>query len=141
MPYKFLEDIATADIAFEVSSEDLNKLFEEAGFALSESMIKTEDLSSKIKRRISLENKNIDRLLFDFLAEIIFLKDSETLVFKDFNVDIKKNEIYKLKAKLSGEIIDCRRHELRNDVKAVTFHRFEVKKENEKWKARVILDI
>jgi len=46
-----------------------------------------------------------------------------------------------LKAKAKGEPIDRERHGLRNDVKAVTMHMFGVKHEGARWRATVVLDI
>ena len=40
-----------------------------------------------------------------------------------------------------GEKIDMKKHEMLVDVKAVTMHMFEVKKEKNIWKARVVLDV
>jgi SHS2 domain-containing protein len=42
---------------------------------------------------------------------------------------------------VSGEDINQQKHSLRSDVKGVTYHMFEVKKTEENWTARVILDI
>ena len=44
MTYRFLEDVSRADVAFEVDSVHLEKVFEEAGLALSETQVK--DLKS-----------------------------------------------------------------------------------------------
>jgi len=41
----------------------------------------------------------------------------------------------------AGEPLDSARHHQRADVKAVTLHDFSVEKQNEGWKARVLLDI
>jgi SHS2 domain-containing protein len=88
-----------------------------------------------------LENSEIDGLLFDWLAEIIYLKDSEAMVFSKFEIKIKKDKDYCLDAEIYGEEINQSRHELRCDVKAITFHLFEVYEKNRKWIARFILDI
>jgi len=79
--------------------------------------------------------------LFDFLGELIYFKDAELLLFSKIKVDIKKEEkLYKLKALLKGEKLR-EEHEQKVDVKAITFHKFEIKKLKEKYSARVILDI
>jgi len=46
-----------------------------------------------------------------------------------------------LTASASGENIDEKKHNLRTDIKAVTYHMFEVKKTGDTWNARVVLDI
>jgi len=46
-----------------------------------------------------------------------------------------------LNAKGTGEPLDATRHHQRADVKAVTLHDFSVEKEDDGWRARVLLDI
>ncbi len=141
MPYRFLEDIATGDAAFEAEGKTLEELFIEAAVATFEVMVDTESVEPKITREIVLKNESVGNLLFDWLSELVYLKDAEAVLFCKFNVDIKKNDVYELKASVSGENIDQQKHSLRSDVKAVTYHMFEVKNTGKNWTARVILDI
>jgi len=141
MPYRFLEDIATGDAAFEAEGRTLEELFVEAAVATFEVMVDTKGVEVKITREVELKNEAVDGLLFDWLSELVYLKDAEAVLFSKFNVNIKKNDAYDLKAMVSGENINQQKHILRSDVKAVTYHMFEVKKTEENWTARVILDI
>jgi len=141
MPYTYLEDIATADAAFEVEGQTLEELFRDAAIATFEVMVDTESVEPGITKEIELKNKDIDNLFFDWLSELVYLKDADAIIFCEFDVSIKKNDSYKLNATVSGETIDQEKHALRSDVKAVTYHMFEVKKKGENWTARVILDI
>ena len=141
MPYRYLEDIATADAAFEVVGGTLEELFRDAAIATFEVMVDTKSVEPAITREIELKNEDVDNLLFDWLSELVYLKDADVLVFSKFDVSIKKNDFYELKATASGETINREKHALRSDVKAVTYHMFEVKKTGENWIARVIIDI
>ena len=138
MKYKFLDH--TADIMFEAHGNSLNKLFENAALAAEETMVNLKQIKPKIKKEISLENENLEDLLFDFLSELIYLKDAELLLFSKIKVNIKNKECYKLKAELLGEKLTSK-HEQKADIKAVTYHKFEIKKLKNKYIARVILDI
>jgi len=139
--YEFLEDIATADAAFKAEGDSLAELFEACALATFDVMIDLDKVEPKEKKHIELEHEKIDQLLFEFLEEIIFLKDADAMVFSKFDIKIGKNELYKLTANIFGEEIDLEKHVSKSDVKAVTYHMFEVKEENEKWTAMVILDI
>lgn len=139
--FRYLEDVATADVAFEAVGKTLEELFVECARATFEAMVDTRLLAMQDKKIIELESEEVDQLLFDWLAELVYLKDSEYMLFREFDVKIDKNKFYQLKAKVTGERIDTKKHELRNDVKAVTYHLFYVKKEDKRWKARVVLDI
>ena len=139
--YKFLEDVAIADIAYEAYGKDLNELFENAAFAIFELSANLNTVDAKKKIEFELENEKIENLLYDFLSEILFLKDSKYMVFKKVKVLIKENKKYQLKAILHGDTINPQKQRLENDIKAVTMHMFEVKKEKNNWKATVVVDI
>jgi len=139
--FVFLDDIATADVAIESRGDTPEELFSASARATFEVMVDTGDVQPEIKKVMHLENSEIDGLLFDWLAEIIYLKDSEAMVFCKFEIKIKKDKDYCLDAEIYGEEINQSRHELRCDVKAITFHLFEVCEKDRKWTARFILDI
>jgi protein archease len=143
MPYHYLEELGTADIAFEASGRDLPELFSDTADATMNVMIDNlEAIAPRETREIELSNDKIDMLLFDFLQELIYLKDAERLLLRAPDVQIDEKEgRYLLKAKAAGELLDVERHQQRADVKAVTLHNFSVEKANGGWKARVLLDI
>ena len=146
MPYRYLEDIGTADIAFEATGRDLPGLFAAAADATMNIMIENIDaIEPRETRRIALKNGKIDMLLFDFLQELIYFKDAERLVLRIPEVQIdEKGGMYSLNATAAGELLDAERHQQRADVKAVTLHDFRVEKTDPPeagWKAVAILDI
>lgn len=143
MPYEYLEEIGTADIAFEATGRDLSELFREAADATTNVMIDNIDaIQPRETRQIELSNDKLDMLLFDFLQELIFLKDAERLLLRIREVQIdQRGEDYFTKAMGEGEPLDAERHHQRADVKAVTLHDFSVERAEGGWKARVLLDI
>ena len=143
MPYKYLEDIGTADIAFEAAGRNLPELFTAAADATMNVMIENLDaIEPRETRRIELKNDEIDMLLFDFLQELIYFKDAESLLLRVREIRMEEREgAYSLKATTAGEPLDAGRHQQRADVKAVTLHDFRVEKTEGGWKTRVLLDI
>ncbi len=143
MPYDYLEDIGTADIAFEATGRDLPELFTAAADATMNVMIDNlEAIKPRETRRIALKNDAIDMLLFDFLQELIYFKDADRLLLRIREVRIdEKEDAYSLNATAVGEPLDPARHQQRADVKAVTLHDFRVEKTDGRWKASVLLDI
>src|SRR3989344_7698239 len=138
MAYKYLEDVSIADVAFEATGKTLEGMFESAGLAVTNVMVK--DLKSvkpKVRKSIKLENKDVEKLLFNFLQEFVFWKDKDLLLFSKVCVKIKHQDGYFLSATLSGEKIDAKRHEMLVDVKAVTWHLFKVEK-TKGWKCHVV---
>lgn len=143
MLYEFLEDVATADIAFRAWGKDLQEVFKAAGDATINTMI--EDLDSielKETRTFSLEDDQLDLLLFNFLQELVYYKDSELLLLRSQQIEFEEKQgKHYLNAVLQGETLDRDRHPQGVDVKAVTLHLFQLEKTNDGWTAMVILDI
>ena len=99
MPYRYLEEIGTADIAFEATGRDLAELFSDAADATTNVMIDNiEAIQPRETRQIKLSNDKLDMLLFDVLQELIFLKDAERLLLRIREVQIaERDEKYFLK--------------------------------------------
>ncbi len=139
--YIFLDDIATADVAIESRGDTLEELFAASAMATFEVMANISNIQPETRKAIHLENSEIDGLLFDWLAELIYLKDSEFMLFGKYDIKITKNTNYQLDAEILGEEINQSKHDLRCDVKAITFHLFDVYEKDDKWISRFILDI
>lgn len=140
--FSFLEDTAIADVAFEASGDSPSELFDAAARALFECMVDTRRLHLKMTRVITLREPEIDRLMFDWLSELVYLKDAEGMLFGKFIVKIEKKDQWELEAKVFGDVINPKRQKLRTDVKAVTYHLFDVSETTAGvWQARVVLDI
>jgi SHS2 domain-containing protein len=143
MPYRYLEDIAIADVAFEATGSTLEELFRDAGRALTNTQVKNiEDVENEVSKELELKADKVDDLLHEFLEELIFLKDTEQLLLAEFDLSIeKKGQGYVLTGTAKGEVIDPKKHEMLVDVKAATWHMFSVKKKGGEWKATVVLDV
>jgi SHS2 domain-containing protein len=143
MPYHYLEEFGTADIAFEATGRDLSELFRDTADATTNVMIDNiEAIRPRETRQIEFSNDKLDMLLFDLLQELIFLKDAERLLLRIRDVQIAERDgIYFVKAMAEGEPLDAEWHRQRGDVKAVTLHDFSVEQTEGGWKARVLLDI
>src|SRR5207244_5674184 len=100
MPYHYLEEIGTADIAFEATGRDLPELFMAAADATMNVMIDNLDaIEPRETRHIQLSNDKLDMLLFDFLQELIYFQDAEQLLLRVRDGRIgKRDEKYFLTA-------------------------------------------
>ena len=136
-----LEVVAVADCAIEIEGDDLNDLFVTAAGAVAELMVDPVTIPLAVERRVALTAPALDLLLFDWLSELIYLKDSERLVFPLARVRVQSDSPCSLHACLSGGVIDRERTELRADPKAVTLHQLTVEPLARGWRARVVIDI
>lgn len=143
MPYRYLDEISIADIAFEAWGESLEETFMASADATLNVMVEELDtIRPLVTKEIRLENEALDLLLFDMLQELIYYKDAQRLLLRIKGLEIHKGEgDYFLRAVAVGEEIDPGRHPLRLDVKAVTLHRFALVKDDRGWKATAILDV
>jgi len=143
MPYEFVEDVATADIAFRARGADLNELFTAAADATMNVMIADLDTIERRVQRMVLDSADAeDLLLVEFLQEVIYFKDAQRLLLRPEAVSVQRlGERVRVSARLTGEPLDPKKHEQQVDVKAVTYHRLEVKQTDRGWEAFVILDI
>jgi SHS2 domain-containing protein len=144
MTYRYLEEIATADIAFEATAANLEDLFIACADATLNVMIENiGSISPRVKVPIELKNNQIDLLLFDLLQEILFYKDAQQLLLRIRSIHIESAlGHFGLVAVGVGEKLDPTRHSQRVDVKAVTLYNFLVEEIAEgQWRAVVILDV
>ena len=138
MSYKFLENISLADVAFEAKGKTLEELFSSCAEATAATMVKdVRSVKQKVVKKISLKAESVDKLLYAFLEELIFLKDAELLLFSGYRLKVTETS---LSGEILGEKLDMKKHEMLVDVKAATMHMFEVTHVKE-WKARVVLDV
>lgn len=131
----------TADIGFRAYGETLDEAFGNAALAMFEVMTDTSRIKPLIKRDIQLESEDEHALLYDWLSELLFIHDYEGLVFSQFGVKITPGDSngFVLYSKIWGEKFEQSNHEVRDEVKAVTFHQMEIKKEKG-YMLQVILD-
>ncbi|HKN86677.1 MAG TPA: archease [Nitrospiraceae bacterium] len=142
--FRILEDIAIADVAFEATGNNLSELFVAAAEAVIDIVANPTTVAKTWHCRIERENDQVADLLFDWLSEMVYLKDAEGVVFCEAMASVVHDSVHRcwrLHGNLNGETIDPSRHELRSDVKAVTRHLYAVWENKEQWMARVVLDI
>lgn len=140
MKFEFFE--VTADVGYRAYGKTLDEAFENAALAMFEVITDTSKIEAKIEKKIEIESEDLVALLYDWLTELLFLHDSEYMVFSKFKVIInEKNSLYNLKGVLWGEEFDLEIHEIREDVKAVTYHMMEVMQQDDGYIVQIILDI
>jgi SHS2 domain-containing protein len=141
--YRVLDDVALADAAFEATGDSPSELFLAAAQAVIETMVDPTTVAPSWQRAFERQGADLPSLLFDWLSDIVYLKDAEGVVFREATAEVTQTDAagWRLCGKLAGEPIDQTRHVLRSDVKAVTKHLYDVRHENGHWFARVVLDI
>ena len=140
--FRFLEEIALADIGFEAEGESLEEVFRGATQALLESMANPATVSEGWERSIERSDVDPSVLLPDWLSEVVYWKDAAGVVFREAPLTLTREVgVLLLRAHLIGAPVDWQTQELHADVKGVTKHLYELKQTGSCWKARVVLDV
>jgi SHS2 domain-containing protein len=140
--YKFLEH--TADIMVEVWGDSLNEAFEAAGTAFYDIILNVKNIEQKINYKIETTGFDIKSLLYNWIEELILIFEIESLVFKDFKVNIgkkDKEEEYYLVGEGYGERYDREKHGFKVHVKAITYHQMEIWEKDGRHYIRFVVDI
>ncbi|MEM0350658.1 MAG: archease, partial [Archaeoglobaceae archaeon] len=124
MKYRFIDH--TADIAFEVYGKDLKELLVNAALAFYEAFVKVEKIKGEDKKFVEVEAEDEDLLLYKWLNELLFLFETQFFAGKEVRVELDG-----LKAK--GEIIGGKfsRDAVKVEPKAITMHKFGIRKEKD----------
>jgi len=138
IPFEYLEH--TADIKFRAYGKTPEEMFGNAAAALFKSMVEPATIIVKETWKVELEAIDLEDLAYQWLSEIVFLFETESAVFATFSVKLQQNGACKLQGEIGGERMDLLRHAFENEVKAITRHKFGIKK-NDVWCIQVILDV
>jgi SHS2 domain-containing protein len=139
--FEFVEG-ATSDLFFVAQGPTVEAAFAAAGQAfLAATVEEPEAVERRERRSLELEEPDLDLLLVGFLNELVYLRDAEELLLHPEKVEIIWDGSVQLRADLSGERIDRRRHALASDVKAATAHGLRVAKTTDGWTATATLDV
>jgi SHS2 domain-containing protein len=130
----------TADVGVVAYGANLSQAFANAARALFSLITELESVRETLSRGIELEAPDEESLLVEWLNELIYLFDTENILFKRFEVTELKEG--RLKARGYGEKVDSSRHQLKTGIKAATYHMLSVGKDDDGgYRVQVIFDI
>lgn len=129
----------TADVGIRVRAKSLDELFADAGRGLFSLMVENLEAVQPVEElTFHMHGEDVEELLHDWLAELLFTFHVRRVVLAEFHVRI---DLPELTATARGEPIDLGRHRLDAEVKAVTWHGLTVERRPDGWLAEVIVDI
>ena len=134
MDYELLEH--TGDIKLKIYGNDFTDLLKNAGYALSDLVLPGIN-KSEINHEFRIEGDSNEQLLVRFLNELVYLIQSENLIFREFDIEEVDSRIHVICKGGKIEPDDCPDY----DVKAATYHDLSIEKTDSGFSAQVILDI
>lgn len=143
MAFEILDGISRADIAFRVRGRDPEELFSAGARALVSIMLHNPESVRPLESiDFSCEAPELDILYFDFLSEFIYRKDSSKMILLPDRVRIVRSvDGYTCSCTATGEKLDRARHTFAVDIKAITMHRLSIERDNDEWRATVVVDV
>ena len=135
MPYEVLDH--TADVRFRVTGRTLPEAFAEAARAVCETMTPN-CTPGGVVRRVEVESTDTETLLPDFLSEILYLSDAESIAFCSFEVEIRGN---RLSAACRGEEFRREKHGGGAEIKGISYSGLSLYREGERYVLEFIADV
>jgi len=132
----------TADIGIAAYGKTKKEVFINAAKGMFE-IIAGENKNPKenFYDKIKLEADNLEGLLFAWLNELLYISETRLVILNKFH--IKELSDFQIKAEVEGMKINPPSIKIEKEIKAATYHRLEIKKDEESglWRAQVIFDI
>jgi SHS2 domain-containing protein len=129
--YRWVEHTGEIELEIEAASEEA--VFADALSALGE-LLGEQAGGEPARHEIELSARDKGALLADWLSELIFLAETEAFV-PERVAELTLGDT-SVRAAVEG-----RRGNPPHLVKAVTYHRLELRPEGDVWRARVVLDV
>jgi SHS2 domain-containing protein len=137
MPYEVIEHTADAGIA--VTAASLPELLAEAARGMYSLIVDVDEVRPTERREIDVAGATDERRLLAWLLELLFLTETEGLVFSRFDVRVQGEAVH---GSAWGEPLDETRHRPSGLIKGVTRHKLEVgQTESGRYQARIIFDM
>jgi len=129
----------TADVGIVAYGRDIEEVFCNAALALFSLITEPESIQEKSHFNLKVSSDERDSLLVEWMNELIYCFDTKHFLFNRFDIEsLTQNE---LKATCHGEDFDPMKHKIKRGVKAATYHMLSLDRNNDGYKARIILDI
>ena len=128
----------TADVGIIAYGADMKETFANAARAMFSLITELDEVEEVLHRDTKLSAPDEESLLVEWLNELIYLFDTENIIFSRF--DITRLDDTHLRARSYGEKVNGSKHKLKTGIKAATYHMLKIDKSNG-GKVQVLFDI
>jgi len=128
-----------ADLLVEGRGRTMGEAFANVALAMYNTITPLEGIHERETFMVEAEGFDHESLLFNFLAELLYLVDTEGLVAKQIEVEFTAGDLG-LRAECIGERFSAVTHEAWSSVKAVTYHMMSIENRNGAWTVRTVVD-
>lgn len=139
--YKFIDH--TADICAAVNAESIEALFETAADAWRFSVFEDRLLTKSMDQSFTFKTESLEELLVEFLSELNFYLYTRKMLYgkvKNLRIN-EENDLFRLKVKVSMNEIELDKIDLKEEIKAVTFHNLRIIEKDNRLYTKIVFDI
>jgi SHS2 domain-containing protein len=138
--YRFLQH--TADAKFQAFGLTLEEAFLNAALAVASVMWDWAKVARKVRLPIEAQGRDLERLLVNYLEEILFLLDTKAFLLAGVeNIRLEETgEGCRLSADFVGDT-DPAQYEIYGEVKAVTYNEMRIDRSAEGATVQAVIDL
>ena len=129
----------TADVAIAAYGADMKSAFANAALGMFSIMTDIKKVNETAVRDVEVTADEIKVLLVSWLNELLFICEVEKILFKRFEVSELTET--KIVAKCYGEKLDNKRHRIKTEIKAATYHMTQIEEKRDSVRIQVLFDI
>src|SRR5687767_6033237 len=128
-----------SELAVKVFGSSQLELFQNSGWALFDVTTDIEKIETKDCVPLEVEGTDRDDLMVNWVRELLYLYQGSGYLIKEFVIREVKDTV--VKADVAGEKIDPDRHEIKQEIAAVAFHKSRMEKTGNQWTAHLIFEL
>lgn len=139
-PKKYRLTKHQSELAVRVTGDSQADLFANSAMALFDVMVADVDkIEGKERLPLEVEGTDRDDLMVNWVRELLYLYQSSGYLLREFTIREVKDTV--VKADVVGEKIDPDRHEVKQEIAAVAFHKSRMDKTGNQWTAHLIFEV
>jgi len=129
-----------SELAVRVTGDSQADLFANSAWALFDVMMADVDKIQTLERLpLEVEGTDRDDLMVNWMRELLYLYQGSGYLLREFRISEVKDTV--VKAEVAGEKLDPDRHEIKQEIAAVAFHKSRMEKTGNQWTAHLIFEV
>jgi len=129
----------TADFGIQAFGKTLEQVFENAAYAVTDLITDPGRLQSDHIKQLVVTGADRNDLMMNWLREILYLWHGMEILVK--RALVRQITEVRLTADLEYDFYAQGKYEIKNEVKAVTYHQLDVSQNADGWVAAFIVDV
>lgn len=129
----------TADLGMEFFGVNTEELFMSAAVGLFDVITDLDSVKAVERVTVCAEGIDEEDLLVNWLRELLYFHQVKKLLLK--KIVITRMDSISIEGYAEGETFDRKRHAIKREIKAVTYHDVKIEKGEGEWMARVVFDL